>query len=189
MISSDDIVIALGANLSSKAGSPLETLSTALRLLERRGVQVKRRSRWWRTPAFPIGTGPEFVNAAAVIRHASDPDAALSMLHAVEAELGRRREARWGARVVDLDLLAYGERILPDAATLRRWIDLPPAEAAQTTPDRLILPHPRLQERAFVLAPMCDVAPDWRHPLLALTARELFDRLPSESLEGVSPIE
>lgn len=189
MISSIDIIIALGANLPGKAGTPLATLSTALRLLERRSVRVKRRSRWWRTPAFPSETDPEFVNAAAVVETDLEPQALLETLHSVEAELGRARGQRWASRIADLDLVAYGDRVLPDAETVRRWIALPAEAAAVETPGRLILPHPRMQERSFVLAPMRDIAPQWRHPLLDLTVAEMADRLAPESYRGVTPID
>lgn len=189
MISSIDIVIALGSNLSSKTGTPLETISKTLRLLERRGVCVKRCSRWWRTPAFPKGTGPEFVNGAALISTDLDPLALLSTLHEVEAEIGRERRERWSSRVIDVDLIAYGDRVLPDEETVLRWIELSPEAAAIEAPGQLILPHPRLQERSFVLAPMRDIAPQWRHPLLQLTTEELAERLPRDAFEGVVPLD
>jgi 2-amino-4-hydroxy-6-hydroxymethyldihydropteridine diphosphokinase len=76
----------------------------------------------------------------------------LDLLHEIEAAFGRRRTARWEARKMDLDLIALGDHVLPDEANFRHWHDLSPQEAATLTPDSLILPHPRMSERGFVLA-------------------------------------
>ena len=109
---------------------------------------------------------------------ADAPEAVLARLHAVEAEFGRRREARWGARTLDLDLIAAGDRVLPDAADAGTLARARSARGAGAAPDRLILPHPRMQERAFVLVPLADVAPGWRHPILGRTVREMLADLP-----------
>jgi 2-amino-4-hydroxy-6-hydroxymethyldihydropteridine diphosphokinase len=187
-------LIALGANLPSAAGPPRATLEAALALLAARGFAVAARSRWRRTPAFPPGSGPDYVNGAAALASPGDPglpggpEAVLEALHAVERALGRDRRRRWEARVCDLDLLASGDAVLPDRATAEAWMRLAPAEASRRTPPRLILPHPRLHERGFVLAPLADFAPDWVHPLLGLSVRELLERLPPEALAGVETI-
>lgn len=181
-------MIAVGANLPSGVGDPIATLSEALRLLESHGVAVKRRSRWWRSAAFPPGSGPDFINAAALAQCDLTAEALLAAMHAIEAELGRERPKRWAARVVDLDLIADGERVAPDAATARRWMSLGAEQAAQATPDTLILPHPRMHERGFVLAPLAEIAPDWRHPLLGETTAELLAALPPAALDGLTPV-
>lgn len=124
----------------------------------------------------------------AVVRLKCDitPQSVLKTCHDVEARLGRTRRRRWEARVCDLDLIAHSESVLPDPETVRAWMALPQSAAGQRTPDRLILPHPRLHERAFVLVPLLDVAPGWRHPLLGQTARELAAALPENVRAGVS---
>jgi 2-amino-4-hydroxy-6-hydroxymethyldihydropteridine diphosphokinase len=113
----------------------------------------------------------------------------LSRLHAIEARFGRERVRRWGPRTLDLDLLAYGELVLPDAVTQDRWRGLSPADQATQAPAELILPHPRLQDRAFVLVPLADVAPDWRHPRLGLTVLEMLNRLELAEIAAVTPLE
>jgi 2-amino-4-hydroxy-6-hydroxymethyldihydropteridine diphosphokinase len=152
------------------------------------GIRVRRRSRWFSTPAFPPGSGPDFVNAAAALETALAPEALLAELHAVEAALGRVRPARWAPRLCDLDLIAMGDRVLPDAGTLRRWMALDRGAAQRVAPPRLILPHPRLQERGFVLVPLADVAPGWRHPLSGLTVREMLAALPADDLAAIRPL-
>lgn len=153
------------------------------------GLRIAGLSRFWRSPAFPPGSGPDFVNAAAAVESDLAPQALLARLHAIEAGLGRVRVRRWGQRTLDLDLLAMGDTILPDAATLRRWIELPLAGQMGTAPDELILPHPRLQDRAFVLCPLAEIAPDWRHPLLRRSVREMADALPKAEKSALQPLD
>lgn len=147
-------------------------------------------SRLYRTPCFPAGAGPDYVNAAFAADVPGDmaPDAILSLLHAVEAEMGRTRDTRWGMRTLDLDLIALGDAVLPDVATQDRWRDLAPDAQRITAPDRLILPHPRLQDRAFVLVPLADVAPDWCHPRLNLTVAQMLAALPAVDRDEVVPL-
>lgn len=154
-----------------------------------------RASRLYRTPSFPPGSGPEYVNAAVAAPlqvpcglEGQVAEALLAQLHALEAAHGRERDTRWGPRTLDLDLLAIGALVLPDAATQRRWRDLDPAAQRRQTPDRLILPHPRLQDRAFVLVPLADVAPDWRHPETGLSVLQMLAALPPEARAEVQPL-
>ena len=109
----------------------------------------------------------------------------LAHFHRVEAQFGRARDKRWGGRTLDIDLLAIGNAVLPDAATYATWRDLPLDQQSQRAPDQLILPHPRLQDRAFVLVPLMDVAPDWRHPVIGLTVRDMCAALPAADRDAV----
>lgn len=128
------------------------------------------------------------MNAAAEISASWDAHEALAQLHAVEALAERVREVRWAQRSLDLDLLAFGDLVLPDVSFFQRWHDLPLAAQLTHTPDRLILPHPRLQDRAFVLAPLMDIAADWAHPVLHRTVAQMYADLPQAEKEGVLPL-
>ncbi|WP_297769002.1 2-amino-4-hydroxy-6-hydroxymethyldihydropteridine diphosphokinase [uncultured Roseovarius sp.] len=182
-------LIAIGGNLPSVGLCPSDTVRAALaRLAADAGGELRATSRLYRSPAFPPGSGPDFVNAAAELRMPGAPEDVLAFLHAVESEFGRERIRRWGQRTLDLDLIAMGDRVLPDLATYDAWRGLAPEAQQERAPDRLILPHPRAHERAFVLVPLADVAPDWVHPVLGLSVREMLSALPQEARDEVVPL-
>lgn len=152
------ILIGLGANLPSDAGPPADTLKRALGELERHGVEIRRVSFFYKTPAWPDPADPAFVNAVAAVQTRLQPVELLMLLHGVETALGRLRSAPNAPRTLDLDLLDYDGQAL----------DTP----------RLVLPHPRVAARSFVLVPLRDVAPDWRHPVTGQGVEELLAALP-----------
>jgi 2-amino-4-hydroxy-6-hydroxymethyldihydropteridine diphosphokinase len=154
------ILIGLGANLPGPDGPPAATLAAALAALPAEGVAVARRSRWYRSAPVPPSDQPWFVNGVAALETALAPAALLALLHRLEARWGRRRRVTNEARPIDLDLLAYDDRVETGG---------------------LVLPHPRLHARAFVLLPLRDIAPGWRHPTLGLTVEELIRRLPPDA--------
>lgn len=149
------ILIALGANQNSRVGPPEVTFRAALSSLAGRGVNLAALSRVFSSPAWPDPLDPPFTNAVAVVETALTPGELMAVLHAVEAELGRERRVPNAPRTLDLDLIDYDGRV-------------------QSPPGGPILPHPRAAERAFVLAPLLDVAPDWRDPVSGQAGQELL---------------
>jgi 2-amino-4-hydroxy-6-hydroxymethyldihydropteridine diphosphokinase len=154
-------LIGIGGNLGSpRWGPPRQTLSAALAALEGEGVTITARSSWYRSEPVPRSDQPWFVNAVVAVEPGLDAVDLLALLQAIETKFGRVRGVRNAARVVDLDLLDH--------------------QGLQVETKALILPHPRLQRRRFVLEPLAEVAPGWRHPVLRMTAQQLLARLPDE---------
>lgn len=179
------VVVALGANQRSNIGKPEETVDFACGDLSRRVGFPIRKSRLYQTPAFPAGAGPDFVNAAAMFHTDLTPEQVLQICHDIEQIAGRTREVRWGQRTLDIDLIAFDDVVLPDPATQEGWRNMPIDDQKAKTPTQLIVPHPRVQDRSFVLVPMVDVAPDWVHPVLGLTTRQMLDARPAAEKAGV----
>lgn len=116
------------------------------------------------------------------------PGNLLAHLHGVEESLGRVRRARWAERTIDLDILSIDSIVAPDAATLGHWMALPPDRQKVETPQTLIVPHPRLQDRPFVLIPLADVLPNWRHPVTGLTVAAMAEGLTGAQKAEIRPI-
>ena len=182
------VLIALGSNANSNWGDPTETVQKAMESLHKFAISSVQPSRLYQTPAFPAGAGPNFVNMACTFFTAFSPDDLLDALHRIEAESGRTRTRRWGQRTLDLDLIAVGQEVFPDRVVHAHWRNLPLAEQARSAPDTLILPHPRVQDRAFVLVPLADIAPEWRHPLLDLSVSQMLNALPETDRASVVPL-
>ena len=181
-------IIAFGGNMFSENESRAEFAGRVVASLTEKVGKLQGVSRLYSTPAFPPGSGDAYVNGALHLIASQKPDSILTYLHEIECEFGRQRIRRWGPRRLDLDLVAAGQEVLPDLETHRHWRELPLERQMQETPGELILPHPRLQDRAFVLVPMRDVAPEWRHPILGRTVTEMCDALPPEALAEVVPL-
>lgn len=152
------IFIGIGANLPSISGSPRQTCERAVEALAATGLRIVARSRWYGSAPVPASDQPWYVNGVIAVETGSNPIQLLEILHRVETAFGRVRRDRNEARVLDLDLLAF------DGVVARG-------------PDGPILPHPRLHERAFVLLPLAELAPQWCHPDSGESIATLIARL------------
>jgi 2-amino-4-hydroxy-6-hydroxymethyldihydropteridine diphosphokinase len=149
-------LLGLGANLTSaEFGSPRRTLEAALAEIEQAGLTVERRSSWYRSRPVPLSDQPWFVNSVAEVGGAGDPAALMTLLHEIEERFGRVRTEVNAARVLDLDLLDCGGRVSAPG----EWP---------------VLPHPRIAERAFVLVPLVEIVPGWRHPVTGALAADIL---------------
>jgi 2-amino-4-hydroxy-6-hydroxymethyldihydropteridine diphosphokinase len=181
-------LIAAGSNLPSTSGDSARTIVDAIACLPGEMGALVSISRLFRTPAFPKGSGPDFVNAVCALRTDWQAAEILARLHVIEAEAGRERHGRWQARTLDLDLIALGDEVWPDLEGQKDWMALDPARQRVEAPDRLILPHPRLQDRAFVLIPLADICPAWRHPVTGVTVPDMIAALPEADKEAIWPV-
>ena len=147
------MVIALGSNLAGEAGSSEAVLEAALSRFAEAGLALARRSSWWRSAAWPDPAQPDYLNGVAIVETSLAPREVLAALHRIEASLGRTRHVKNAARTLDLDLIAYGRLVLDEPG--------------------LTLPHSRAASRRFVMGPLAEIVPDWRHPLTGDRAQAL----------------
>jgi len=155
------ILIGIGGNLeSAQFGPPCDTLTAALAALKEKRIRILTRSGWYRTEPVPRSDQPWFVNAVVSLATELGAKDLLNALQATERQFGRVRGELNAPRILDLDILDYQGEVMDTTS--------------------LVLPHPRLHERRFVLIPIAEIAPDWRHPILELTAVQLLTQLSSE---------
>ncbi|MCS6626686.1 2-amino-4-hydroxy-6-hydroxymethyldihydropteridine diphosphokinase [Roseibacterium beibuensis] len=183
------VFVALGANLPGPFGGPAESLRHAMERLREMPDGVLHGGTLYSTPAYPAGNGPDYVNAVLAVR-ASDTVRFVANAFGIESEFNRdkdRAAGRWAPRAIDIDIVAIGGQILPDPARHAALRAKAPIDRVLTD-EGLVVPHPAMQERAFVLKPMAFFAPSWRHPALDRTALELAEALPAEELDAVRAI-
>jgi 2-amino-4-hydroxy-6-hydroxymethyldihydropteridine diphosphokinase len=158
------ILIGLGSNMAGPWGPPRQTLERAIAALAKPPLRLERASAIIQSEPWGKKDQPVYANAVARIKTRLQPLELLAHLRSIEMEAGRQRRERWSQRTLDLDIIDY------NGMTVN-------AEASQSTDAQLVLPHPSLHERAFVLAPIAEVAPRWRHPVLHQTAGQLLRQL------------
>lgn len=153
MNSDEAVIVALGGNMAGDFGSSEALLEAALAGFAEAGLPVLLRSSWWRSAAWPDPNAQEYRNGVVLVEAQLSPQELIRTLFTIEARFGRARGARNASRTLDLDLIAYGRLVSDDP--------------------EMTLPHPRAHERLFVMGPLAQIAPRWRHPVLGLTAAEL----------------
>ena len=169
-------LIGLGSNSDSDHRICISIIDDALSLLKNQGVRILKKSSWWESRAVPVGSGPNYINGVIEVSSSLLPNPLLSLLKRIEKNTGRRLGKRWAPREIDLDLLACGQMIYPSVKIFKRWSNLPVAAQKTTEPKHLIIPHPRIQDRLFVLLPLDEVCTYWTHPLFKKTASEFIHR-------------
>lgn len=163
------ILIGLGSSLPFCGSAPQEVLRLAIRAIGK-FAPIAAVSRFYASPAWPNPTDPSFVNAAISVNTEQSPEDLLAALHQVEEAFGRNRGRKNAPRTLDLDLLAYG------------W-----STSRGPSGKGPILPHPRISERDFVLAPLCDIAPGWVSPASGLTPSQMLAALERVSAVPIGP--
>lgn len=146
-------VIGLGSNLGERD----KNIRTALEKMQEKGIELLRVSSVLETEPYGYTNQPKFLNAVCLVETNLTPDQLLDVLLEIEKEMGRVRERKWGPRIIDLDIIFYEDLVLES--------------------ERLIVPHPDMHNRWFVLAPLAEICPDYVHPKLKKTVRELLQEL------------
>ena len=173
------ILIGLGSNLSgAEFDSPRVVLEAALAKMADRGIVVTQLSRFYQSEPVPASDQPWFVNAVAAVETDLSAGDLLHSLHNIEATLGRQRRVRWEARIIDLDILAFHDLVLP---SVTKW-----SEAGQDIAAKeIVIPHPRLHERLFVLKPLSDICPNWTHPVLGKIVDDFITTVEKQADQGI----
>jgi 2-amino-4-hydroxy-6-hydroxymethyldihydropteridine diphosphokinase len=154
------VYIGIGSNIGNRQKNCLR----AIELLEKRGVIIKERSSMYETEPWGIKDQPKFINMVVEIETVLNPNELLRILKDVEKKVGRKESLKWGPRIIDLDILLVDDIIINE--------------------DNLKIPHPLMHKRDFVLQPLCEIAPDIKHPLLKLSIDKLMQKLLKESKSG-----
>ena len=154
------LFIGLGANLTPQGFNSLrEGCEAALAALDAEGIFLKQTSNWYETAPVPVSDQPWYLNCVALASTRGDAAETLAALHRIEKRFGRVRAVRNGARVLDLDLLDF--------------------DGQRNQNPSLMLPHPRMHQRAFVLLPLRELCPKWYHPVTGISIDDLIAELPS----------
>ncbi|OJV18493.1 MAG: 2-amino-4-hydroxy-6-hydroxymethyldihydropteridine diphosphokinase [Dyadobacter sp. 50-39] len=163
MAATGQVFLLLGSNLGDRP----QVLAAARESIARQAGSIDGQSAVYETAPWGITDQPAFLNQVLEISTSLLPEDLLRVILNIEHDLGRVRYERWGARVIDIDILYYGQTVMDSA--------------------RLTLPHPRIQDRRFVLAPLTEIAPDFVHPLLQKTSASLLEQCPDTSAVSKIP--
>ncbi len=156
------ILVALGSNISGPWGSPRQSVERALIALNQWPLRLVKASTLLETAPFGNKNQPNFVNAVAIIETALAPEILIRRLHMIECVAGRKRAKRWGPRTLDLDIIDFHGQIKHQRGANQK---------------ALVLPHPGISVRSFVLAPITEIAARWRHPVTHQSAKVMLCKL------------
>ncbi len=176
------IVVGLGSNLTGEMfDSPRAVLAAALDAMPACGIIVKKLSRFYQSAPVPKSDQPWFVNAVAAVETGLSAKALLQALHGIEAGLGRKRRVRWEARIIDLDIITYHDQVMPSR---QQWQQ----QKNDVSQRDLIIPHPRLDQRLFVLRPLRDICSDWVHPVTGENVSTLIKAVENTAEQSLQTI-
>jgi len=184
----ESALVAFGGNNESKFGSPRETILYSIKKLQEKSTKLLKISDFYLSPAFPAGNGPDYVNAVAKFQTKLNANEFMIKLHQIENLCERKRLKRWGPRTLDLDLISLGTQIVPNTESFLKWANLSLKKQYKEAPVSLILPHPRMQDRLFVLLPLRDVALNWFHPVFKKNIEELLSNFSEKEHQAVKRI-
>jgi 2-amino-4-hydroxy-6-hydroxymethyldihydropteridine diphosphokinase len=161
------IVIGIGSNLKSDIySSRLEACQQSVKLIQEHNIHIICQSSWYETAPVPPSPQSNFINGVISVKTEFNSFDLLRLLLTIETKMGRTRGVENAARIIDLDLIGYNDEIVETK--------------------NLVLPHPRFHERAFVVEPLNEIAPDWRHPILGLTIKKLLTTLSDQKIKRLS---
>lgn len=177
--------LSLGSNLPFQDKQPIDVLKAAIAALGNAGVHSIEVSGFYQTEPVPKSDQPDFINC--VVTGATDllPHDLLAVCQSIEMSYGRKRATRWGTRTLDIDIIDYDQQLYP---SVDEWHAVAVNVSAGTKMPELVLPHPFMHVRAFVLKPLCDLTPDWRHPVYRTTAVGMLLGQPQAGQAGIVPI-
>ena len=161
------IFIGIGSNLTSKNyRSRLEACRSSVELLKRNMIKISIQSSWYETLPVPASTQSNFINGVISVKTKLNSSDLLNLLLEIERQMGRKRGLKNAARIIDLDLIAYNDEIIET--------------------EKLTLPHPRLPQRAFVIQPLAEIAPDWKHPVLGIHIDKLMSMVSDQEIRRLT---
>ena len=166
------IILGLGSNLSSVHGDRFENINAALKFFDLYGIKVAKKSSYYETPSYPDKNNPKFINIVIVIDTNLPPTDLASVLLFVEEKLGRVRKNKNEPRICDIDIIDYNNQILDF-----KYLDF-----------TFTVPHTKLIYRNFVLFPLKEIIPTWKHPKTKVSVSELIEKLPDEDKKSILKI-
>ena len=161
------IIVAIGSNLESNMfGCSINICNKSVELIRNHGVQVVDQSSWYETAPIPASLQPNYINGVISVQTQFSSEELLLLLLSIEKKMGRVRTKRNAARVIDLDLICYNDEVVRSKG--------------------LTLPHSKLSERVFVVKPISEIAPNWKHPVSGLMVDEILLTLSNQKIRQLS---